>query len=91
MVNRAREEIPDCIKSGKEALNSTKIKNQARYLQFTSTKRVVILSSMHSGIGVANNSKKTPETISFYNETKYEITIGDQLARQYSVKASSRR
>jgi hypothetical protein len=46
---------------------------------------------MHSNIAIENNSKKTPETVNFYNKTKCGVDIVDQMARQYSVKASSRR
>jgi len=32
-----------------------------------------------------------PETIDFYNLTKYGVNVINQMARKYSVKASSRR
>ena len=54
-------------------------------------KNVVLLSSLHQSVGVASNPKKTPETIEFYNSTKYGVDVVDQMARKYSVKASSRR
>ncbi|GFX44620.1 DDE_Tnp_1_7 domain-containing protein [Trichonephila clavipes] len=38
-----------------------------------------------------NHPKKLPETISFYNSTKFDVDIADQMARKYSVKAGSRR
>ena len=31
------------------------------------------------------------ETVEFYNETNYGVDVTDQMARQYSVKAGSRR
>lgn len=37
-----------------------------------------------------NDSYKTPETTSFYNETKCGVDIIDQIARQYSVKSDLR-
>lgn len=96
-MNKARREIPDCIKSGKEELYSTKLlKNEESgstltVYQCKKKKNVIILSSMHSSIDIANNSKKTPETVNFYNETKCGVDIVDKMARQYSVKAGSRR
>lgn len=35
--------------------------------------------------------KKLPETVSFYNSTKYGVDIIDQMARQYTIRAGSRR
>ena len=54
-------------------------------------KNVVLLSSMHSDVDIANNEKKTPETVTFYNSTKYGVDVLDQMARKYTVKAGSRR
>lgn len=96
-MNRARREIPDCIKIGKAELYSTKLlRNEESGATLTAyqckkKKNVIILSSMHSNINIANNSKKTPETITFYNETKFGVDIVDQMCRKYSVKAGSRR
>ena len=38
-----------------------------------------------------NNPKKKPETILYYNSTKYGIDVIDQMARKYSVKSATRR
>ena len=35
--------------------------------------------------------KKKPETVEFYNKTKCDVDVADQMARQYSVKAGTRR
>jgi len=51
----------------------------------------MILSTMHQSMGIAANEKKTPETIQFYNETKFCVDVFDQMTKKYSVKASSRR
>ena len=51
-------------------------------------KNVVLLSSLHQSVGVASNPKKIPETMEFYNSTKYGVDVVDQMARKYSVKAS---
>jgi hypothetical protein len=96
-MNRARREIPDVAKVGKDELYSTKLlKNEESGSTLTiyqgkKKKNVIILSSMHSNVTISSNEKKTPETVSFYNETKYGVDIIDQMARKYSVKASSRR
>ena len=35
--------------------------------------------------------KKIPETVAFYNSTKFGVDVIDQMARKYTVKAGSRR
>ena len=37
------------------------------------------------------NPKKKPESVFFYNETKFGIDAPDQMTRIYSMKAASRR
>ena len=54
------------------------------------TKNVVLLSSLHQTVGIRNNPKKTPETVEFYNATKFGVDVFDQMARAYSVKTSRR-
>ncbi|GFX75005.1 DDE_Tnp_1_7 domain-containing protein [Trichonephila clavipes] len=61
------------------------------YLEKTSN-NVLLLSFLHSTVDISNNHpKKLPETISFYNSTKFAVDIADQMAWTYSVKAGSRR
>ena len=38
-----------------------------------------------------NNPKRKPETVLFYNRTKIDMDVLDQMSRLYSVKAASRR
>ena len=40
---------------------------------------------------VDTTTKKKPETVTFYNKTKCGVDIADQMARQYTVKAGTRR
>lgn len=54
-------------------------------------KKVVILSTKHKTVKIKNNRKKTPETISYYNKTKFGVDIVDQMARKYSVKSKCNR
>ncbi|KAJ8894099.1 hypothetical protein PR048_006709 [Dryococelus australis] len=53
-------------------------------------KNVILLSSLHLSVNIAENEKKTPETIQYYNATKFGVDIMDQMRRKYSVKSSSR-
>ena len=46
---------------------------------------------MHPDISVGSDEKQKPETIDFYNSTKYGVDVVDQMTRKYTVKAGSRR
>ena len=45
---------------------------------------------MHLSIEVENNARIS-ETIEFYNSTKFDINVTNQMVRKYSVKSKSRR
>ena len=53
-------------------------------------KNVLILSTVHKGISVSDGKKKVPDTIQYYNDTKYSVDVLDQMARLYTTKVSSR-
>uniref|UniRef100_A0A1A9V7W1 PiggyBac transposable element-derived protein domain-containing protein n=1 Tax=Glossina austeni TaxID=7395 RepID=A0A1A9V7W1_GLOAU len=48
-------------------------------------KKYYILSSMHSPVEIEKNDTRIPETIRFYNSTKFGVDVTDQMARKYSV------
>ena len=54
-------------------------------------KNVCILSTLHPSVMVHTTTKKKPETVTFYDKTKCGVDIADQMARQYTVKAGTRR
>ncbi len=55
-------------------------------------KAVLLLSSQHSNCQVdESHQKRLPETVSFYNKTKNGVDIFEQMTRQYTTKAQSRR
>ena len=41
-----------------------------------------ILSTLHQNITIADNAKKTPESVKAYDDTKYDFDIVDQMARK---------
>lgn len=94
-MNRIRREIPAEIKSMKAPLySSTVFENNKMTLtvyQGKVSKNVIILSSLHENVSFSDGAKKLPETIAYYNSTKYGVDIVDQMARLYSTKVSSRR
>lgn len=54
-------------------------------------KYVIILSTLHPDVSIGAYSKKRPETIKCYNQTKYGIDVIDAMVIRYSVKANSQR
>jgi hypothetical protein len=46
---------------------------------------------MHQSVSIGTDVKKIPETVAFYNSTKFGVDVVDQMARKYTVKAGSRR
>lgn len=59
--------------------------------QSKKSKSVGILSSLHKSVSIENNTNKKPDTITYYNNTKYGVDIADGMAKAHSVKAASRR
>jgi hypothetical protein len=87
-----RRELPTLVTSTSNPLySSTVMKSDDATLTAYHCKKhknVMKLSTMHQSVGIAANEKKTPETIQFYNETKFDVDVFDQMTRKYSVKAS---
>jgi hypothetical protein len=54
-------------------------------------KKVLVLSSKHQTCKVDKTYKKLPETILYYNKTKFGVDVTDQMAHKYTVKSASRR
>lgn len=94
-VNRARREIPHEVKTSRIEVNETYILEHngctLTVYQGKVNKNVLILSTMHSSVDIGEDKKKLPETVSFYNSSKYGVDVADQMSRHYSTKAASRR
>ena len=68
--------------------------NQATILivyQCKQKKNVCILSTLHPSAIVDTTTKKKLETVIFHNKAKCGVEIADKMARQYTVKANTRR
>ena len=48
--------------------------------------KVLLLSTKHTGVRIEDNYKRVPETIAFYNKTKYGV---DQMAKEFPMAPSS--
>ena len=93
-VNKIRREVPLPLRKMKD-LHSCKLYKSGDITltayQGKVNKHVLILSTMHKDITIANNAKKTPETVFSYNETKYGVDIVDQMAKKYTCRTGTRR
>ena len=54
-------------------------------------KKIFILSLKHKIVKIRKSEKGLPETVEFYNKTKFGVDIADQMAKKYSVKSGSRK
>ncbi len=54
-------------------------------------KNVVILSTMHMNVFADDSAKKNPNTVTYYNNTKYGIDVAYQILRKYSTRYGTRR
>ncbi|XP_029441015.1 uncharacterized protein LOC115080763 isoform X2 [Rhinatrema bivittatum] len=95
IVNRARREVPIEVKNSREALYTTQVLKKGdttmTVYQRKANKNVILLSTMHPDVQLGPDTKRKPNTVTFYNETKSGVDVIDQMARKYSVKAASRR
>ncbi|KAJ8869096.1 hypothetical protein PR048_030658 [Dryococelus australis] len=93
-VNYARQENPQSVKTRNVPLYDTIVmKNNQTTLtvyQGKINKNILVLSTLHPNISIGNDQKHLPETVSFYNATKYGVYVLDRMARKYSVKAEPR-
>ncbi|KAF2897746.1 hypothetical protein ILUMI_08428 [Ignelater luminosus] len=95
-MNRSRREVPELVKSSRGDLYETvllKTDNDNCILtvyQAKPNKNVLLLSTLHTSVTInTDQKKKKPETVLYYNDTKYGVDVADQMARKYTVKASS--
>ncbi|KAL6487603.1 hypothetical protein MHYP_G00042290 [Metynnis hypsauchen] len=54
-------------------------------------KAVYVLSSMHSVVETEDTTKRKPNTVTQYNKTKCGVDVMDQMVREYSMRAGTRR
>ena len=54
-------------------------------------KNVCVLRFLHTSVELGESERKKPETVESYNKIKCGVDVADQMARQYSVKAGTRR
>ena len=60
-------------------------------ISLSATKTFVFLVLCMLSVELGASEKKKPETVEFNNKTKCGVDVTDQTARQYLVKAGTRR
>ena len=94
-MNKVRVELPASAKCLQQRYSSKLMKtgNMAilTVYQCKPKKNVCVLSSLHLSVELGESEKKKLEKMEFYNKSKCGVDVADQMARQYSIKADTRR
>ena len=94
-VNKKRREIPQSARQKDQTEFTTRLfSTTSATLTVYAPKRkktVYVLSSMHDVVDTENTTKKKPSTVTQYNTTKCGVDVMDQMVREYSVRAGTRR
>lgn len=94
-VNKISREIPQSAKQKERAEFTTQVFSTTdATLTVYAPKRkkaVYVLSSMHSVVETEDTPKRKPNTVTQYNSTKSGVDVMDQMLREYSVRAGTRR
>ncbi|XP_027864911.1 uncharacterized protein LOC114139283 [Xiphophorus couchianus] len=94
-VNKRHREIPQSAKRKDRTEFTTQVfSTTGATLTVYVPKRkkaVYILSSMHSVVETEDTTKRKPNTVTDYNKTKCGVDVMDQMVREYSVRAGTRR
>ena len=94
-MNKIRREVSLPSRKIKEELHSCKFykcgDSTQTACQGKVNKYVLILNTMHKDITIPNNAKKTPKTVSFYNETKYGVDVLDYMPKKYTCRTGTQR
>ncbi|KAL7827205.1 hypothetical protein SRHO_G00329230 [Serrasalmus rhombeus] len=93
-VNKSRQEIPQSATQMDRTEFTTQVfstTGATLTVYAPKWKKVVyILSSMHSVVETEDTTKRKPNTVTQYNNTKCGVDVMDQM-REYSVRAGTRR
>ena len=95
-LNKLRREVPSELKNMRDEQFATKLYKSDDDILLTvyqgkRKKNVLLLSTLHADTTIADNQKKTSETVKCYNDTKYGVDVVDQMARKYTVRTMTRR
>ncbi|XP_015233509.1 PREDICTED: uncharacterized protein LOC107086819 [Cyprinodon variegatus] len=94
-VDKRRREIPQSARQMDRTEFTTQVfSTTGATLTVYAPKRnkaVYVLSSMHSVVETEDTTKRKPNTVTKYNKTKCGVDVMDQMVREYSVRAGTRR
>lgn len=89
-IRANRKELPKTAKAKKDKMTqfSTKLYRSENctltIYKSKPNKKVWLLSTKHKNITIEKNKKLVPETVTYYNSTKYGVDVLDQMTRKYS-------
>ncbi|XP_027856877.1 uncharacterized protein LOC114134454 [Xiphophorus couchianus] len=94
-VNKRSREIPQSARQMDRTEFTTQVfsTSDATLTVYAPKKKkaVYVLSSMHSVVETEDTTKRKPNTVTQYNKTKCGVDAMDQMVREYSVRAGTRR
>lgn len=94
-LNKIRREIPPSARETKCNEYSTEVfsTTDATLTVYAASRKktVYVMSSMHGVVQTEDSHKRKPSTITQYNSTKCGVDAMDQMVREYSVRAGTRR
>ncbi|KAF2883765.1 hypothetical protein ILUMI_22410 [Ignelater luminosus] len=89
-MNRFKKEVPELVKSSRNQYETVLLKTDndnciLTVYQAKSNKNVHLLSTLHTSVTInTDEKKKKPETVLYYNDTRYGVDVADQMARKYT-------
>ena len=96
-MKKCKREIPECMKAAKSRQTKTSVFGFNGHMIMVSyvykkEKAVILLSTMHHNISIdEEDPQKRLEIIKFYNKTKIEVDVVNQLVQTYTCKRQTRR
>ena len=93
-MKKVRLELPASAKRSQERYSSKLMKTGDRAIstlyQCKPKKNVCVLSSLHMSVELDESEKNKPEKMEFYNKSKCDVDVANQMARHCSVKVGTR-
>lgn len=93
-VESSKSEMPPSAKEQAELFSTKLLKSGDATLTIYQDKpktNVCILSTVHTTVGISYGPKAKPDSVTYYDSTKYSVDLLGQMARAYSVSSPTRR
>ncbi|KAJ8333915.1 hypothetical protein SKAU_G00412340 [Synaphobranchus kaupii] len=94
-ANKQRWELPPSARNQKAERYSMNVMKKRpvtlTIYQGKPSKNDCIMSTMNPTVTTGTDPKRKPETVEYYNSTKFGVDIMDQMARNYTARGATRR